>query len=96
MKLRVCRDLVFIKPYAQPTMSQGGIHLIYDRQRSTMQGQVVALGDGPITAKGVRLNHYVKVGDSVIFSPDSGEEMVFEKETVIAMREDAILAVIEG
>lgn len=96
MKLRVCRDLVFIRPEAQPTISEGGLHLVYDRQRSTMRGEVVALGDGPITGKGVRLDHYVDVGDNVIFSPDSGEEMIFEKETVIAMREDAILAVIEG
>lgn len=96
MKLRVCRDLVFIRPDEQPTMSEGGLHLVYDRQRSTMRGTVVALGQGPFTQKGVRLPHFVNLGDKVVFSPDSGEEMIFERETVIAMREEQILAVVEG
>lgn len=96
MKLRVCRDLVFIRPDEQPTVSEGGLHLVYDRQRSTMRGKVLALGKGPVTAKGVRLDHDVQVGDLVIFAPDAGEEMVFEKETVIAMREEQILGVITG
>lgn len=96
MKLRVCRDLVFIRPEDQPTMSAGGLHIVSDRQKSTMRGRILALGKGPVTAKGVRLDHDVQVGDLVIFSPDAGEEMIFEKETVIAMREEQILGVITG
>ena len=42
-----------------------------------------------------RPEHLVEVGDSVIFSPDAGEELIFEKEVIIAMRESDILAVIE-
>jgi chaperonin GroES len=95
MKVRVCHDLVFVRPDKQPDISVAGIHLVYDRQRSTMRGVVVAVGDGPVTARGVRLPHSVAVGDAVIFSPDTGEELIFEKETVIAMREDAILAVVQ-
>lgn len=95
MKVRVCHDLVFIRPDKQPTVSEGGLHIVYDRQRSTMRGTIVALGDGPYTAKGVRLPHSVGVGDSVIFSPDSGSELIFEKETIVALREEDILAVVE-
>lgn len=95
MNLRVRGDLVFVRPEKQPEMSDGGLHLVFDRQRSTMRGTVVALGDGPVTAKGVRLPHVCDVGDRVIFSPDSGEQLIFEKEEVIAMREDQILAVVQ-
>ena len=94
MKTRVLHDVVFVRPTGQPTVSDGGLHLVYDRQRSTMRGIVVALGEGPVTAKGVRLPHTVNVGDNVIFSPDVGEELFFEKETVIALRETDILAVV--
>lgn len=96
MKLRVCRDLVFVRPEAQPTMSEGGLHIVHDRQKSTMRGTVVCLGDGPVTSKGVPLDHFVAVGDQVIFSPDAGQQMFFEKDEVIAMREEDILAVVEG
>lgn len=95
MKLRVRGDLVFVRPEKQPDVSDSGLLLVYDRQRSTMRGTVVALGDGPVTNKGVRLPHVCEVGDRVIFSPDSGEQLMFEKEEVIAMRENAILAVIQ-
>lgn len=40
--------------------------------------------------------HGVAVGDRVIFSPDVGEELRFEKQTLICLLEDQILAVIEG
>ena len=95
MKVRVCHDLVFIRPEKQPTVSDAGLHIVYDRQHSTMRGTVLALGNGPHTAKGVSLPHDVAVGDSVIFSPDSGSELIFEKETVIVIRETDILAVIQ-
>lgn len=95
MKVRVCNDLVFVRPDEQPAVSEGGLHLVYDRQRSTMRGAVVALGDGPVTAKGVRLPHVVALGDNVIFPPDKGEEVIFEKETVVCLRENDILAIIQ-
>lgn len=95
LKVRVCSDLVFIRPEKQPEVSAGGIELVYDRQRSTDRGTVIAVGEGPVTAKGVRLPHVVSVGDRVIFSPDSGSELIFEKEHIIAMRETDVLAVIQ-
>ncbi len=95
MKLRVRNDLVFIEPTEQPTMTADGLlHIVSDHLHSTMRGTVVALGDGPVTTKGVRLPHVCKCGDSVIFSPDSGSELMFERTKVIAMRETDILAVI--
>jgi chaperonin GroES len=94
MRVRVRNDLVFIRPEEQPTVSEGGIHMVYDRQRSTVRGVVVALGDGPMTAKGVRLPHVCEVGDRVIFSPDTGEEIIFERENLIAMREHDILGIV--
>jgi chaperonin GroES len=95
MKLRVQHDLAIVRPEDQPTETASGLALMYDRQRSTMRGTVVALGAGPVTAKGVRLPHDIQVGDRVIFSPDAGCELFFERETLLALREWDILAVQE-
>ena len=95
MKLRARNDLVFIRPDKNPEQTESGLHLVHDKQHSTMRGTVLALGDGPI-GKGKRLPHSVKVGESVIFPAYAGEELTFEKETVIALRENDILAVVEG
>ena len=39
--------------------------------------------------------HVVRVGERVIFSPDKGEELFFEKDLLISLLEDDILAVID-
>ena len=38
----------------------------------------------------------VHVGDHVLFSPASGEELVFENEILVCMVEDDVLAIIDG
>lgn len=94
MNLRVLNDRIFIKPDRLPEMTESGLHLVYDRQNSTMMGTVAAIGDGPLTNKGVRYEHIVDVGDRVLFNADSGDEVFFERDIVIVMKEDAILAVV--
>jgi co-chaperonin GroES (HSP10) len=48
-----------------------------------------------VTAKGVRLPHVCAVGEQIVFSPDTGSELYFETEKVIALREQDVLAVIQ-
>ncbi len=81
---------MFVRPKEQPQTSEAGLVIIYDRQHSSMQGTVVAIGPK------VRQPHEFAIGDSVVFSPDAGEELSFQKQVVIAMRETDILAVVEG
>jgi co-chaperonin GroES (HSP10) len=96
MYLTVMGPRAFVKPEMLPGMnSEGTIHIIRDRDQSTMIGTVVALGDGPRSRSGTSLDHVVAVGDRVVFSPDKGEELIFEKEVLIALLEDDILAIID-
>ena len=62
---------------------------------STMLGTVLALGDGPVSSKGVTLDHFVEVGNRVLFSPDAGQEVIFEKDVLVFLDENDILAVID-
>ncbi len=95
MILRPTGDLVFVKPDVQPTRSEGGLHLVYDRQQSTMRGRVVALGEGPRSRGGTLMPHHVAINDAVVFSPDAGEELHFEHDLLVCLPEDDILAVIQ-
>lgn len=95
MNLTVVGDRVFIKPEQLPEMNSAGtLYLPGNRAGVVMCGTVAALGDGPVGNKGAFLPHIVDVGDRVMFAPDSGEEIIFEKDLYIAMREIDILAVI--
>ena len=120
MNLTVIGPRVFVRPDQLPnTTADGSLHLVYDRQNSTITGTVVAVGDGPQFAKraylagfgdawerlcgpdqagepdSINLEHVVNVGERVIFSPDKGEELFFEKDLYVSLLEDDILAVIE-
>lgn len=96
MNLTVIGPRVFIRPDKLPEMnSEGTLHLVQDRETSTVAGTVVALGDGPQSRAGNTLDHVVSVGDHVVFSRDRGEELFFEKEVLISLLEDDVLAVID-
>lgn len=90
----VTGDRCFVRPDEIVRVTQSGLHIVQDREQDRL-GVVIALGDGPVTAKGVRLPHYVTVGDHVVFSPDAGEELFFERDRIIVMREADILAIIQ-
>jgi co-chaperonin GroES (HSP10) len=95
MNLTIIGPRVAIRPDKLPEQTASGLHIVHDRQQSTMTGTVVALGGGPLTKNGKPLDHFVAVGERVLFSPDSGEELIFEKDVFIVMDEDRILAVVD-
>ena len=95
MKLRVSGDLAFIRPEVLPSKSEAGLHLVHERDTSIYCGEVVALGEGPRSRNGTLLPHHVRIGDRVIFAPENYQEVQFQKETILAMAEDDILAIIE-
>lgn len=94
MKLAVLDDRVFVRPDALPEVSEGGLHLVHHRRHSVMYGTIVAVGAGPLTPSGHRYAHVVRVGDRVIFPTDVGEELYFEQDLLLVMRETDLLATI--
>jgi co-chaperonin GroES (HSP10) len=51
-------------------------------------------GDAVRLTKNYEPEHLVVPGDRIIFSPDAGEEVRFEREVVLVMRETDVLAVV--
>lgn len=86
--IRPLADRVLIKPAPNPNQTASGLFLAEQRKPDT-QGTVVALGD---CLKWPDL----KLGDSVVFSWASGQDLMVDGEPLIVMRECDVLAVIEG
>ena len=58
---------------------------------------MIAVGEGRITKDGTRRPLQVKAGDKVLFTSYAGDEFKLNGDKkVLLMREDDILAVIEG
>jgi chaperonin GroES len=61
-----------------------------------VQGKVVAVGKGKILEDGQVRPLDVKVGDKILFGKYSGTEVKVDGEDLVVMREEDVMAVIEG
>lgn len=95
MALRPLHDRVIIKREEEETTSAGGIVLPGSATEKPSRGEVIAVGNGRVHDNGATTELCVKVGDKVLFGKFSGTEVKSDDETLIVMREDDIMAIIE-
>ncbi len=96
MKLRPLHDRVIIKRVEEEKVSAGGIVIPDNVAEKPIRGKVIAAGNGKILENGEQRKLDVKKGDTVLFGKYSGTEVRVEGEDLLVMREDDIMAVIEG
>ena len=96
MNIRPLHDRVIVKRMEEESTSPGGIVLPGTAAEKPSRGSVVAVGRGKILENGEVRPLDVKPGDQVLFGKYSGSEVKVEGEELIVMREDEIMAVIEG
>ncbi len=95
MALRPLHDRVIIKREEEETTSAGGIVLPGSATEKPSRGEVIAVGNGKLLDNGQAAAMAVKVGDTVLFGKYSGTEVQSGDDTLIVMREDEIMAIIE-
>jgi chaperonin GroES len=96
MKLRPLHDRVIIKRLEAETKSAGGIVIPDTATEKPSKGKVVAVGTGKIQDDGKVRPMAVKAGDKVLFGKYSGTEVKVEGEDLLVMREEDLMAIIEG
>ncbi|WP_347261632.1 co-chaperone GroES [Rudaea sp.] len=96
MKLRPLHDRVIIKRLEAETKSAGGIVIPDTATEKPIKGEVIAVGAGKILDDGKVRPLAVKPGDKVLFGKYSGTEVKVDGEELLVMREEDLVAVIEG
>ena len=96
MKMRPLHDRVIVKRTEEERTSPGGIVIPDSATEKPIKGEVVAAGNGKILENGDIRKLDVKVGDRVLFGKYAGTEVKVEGEELLVMKEDDIMAVIEG
>ena len=96
MKLRPLHDRVIIKRLEAETKSAGGIVIPDSATEKPVRGEVIAAGTGKILEDGKVRPIAVKTGDKVLFGKYSGTEVKVDGDELLVMREEDIMAVIEG
>lgn len=95
MKIRPLHDRLVIRRMEEERTSAGGIVIPDSATEKPIRGEVIAAGNGKILENGEKRPLDVKVGDKVLFGKYAGTEIKVEGETLLVMREDDIVAVIE-
>ena len=96
MKIRPLHDRVIIKREEEERTSPGGIVIPDSAAEKPIRGKVVAVGNGKILDDGSVRKVDLKKGDSVLFGKYSGTEIKMDGDELLVMREEDIMAVIEG
>jgi chaperonin GroES len=94
MKLTPLGDRVVLKQLAAEETTKSGIVLPGAEKEKPQQAEVIAVGPGGVV-DGKEVKMEVKVGDNVIYSKYSGNEVKLDDVTYIIVRQNDILAVIE-
>ena len=95
MKLVPLGDRVVLKQYEAEEKTKSGIILARKTQEKPQEAEVIAVGPGGVV-DGKEVTMQVKAGDKVIYSKYSGNEVKLGDEEYIIVRQNDILAVVEG
>ncbi|HEU4689934.1 MAG TPA: co-chaperone GroES [Vicinamibacterales bacterium] len=96
MKIRPLHDRVIVKRLESETRTAGGIVIPDSAAEKPVQGKIVAVGKGKILEDGSVRALDVKVGDKILFGKYSGTEVKVDGDDLVVMREEDVMAVIEG
>ena len=95
MSIKPLADRVVIKMVEAEETTKSGIILAGSAKEKPQVAEVVAVGPGG-NVEGKEVTMYVKVGDKVLTSKYSGTEVKLDGEEYTIVRQNDILAIVEG
>ena len=96
MDVRPLHDRIIVRRHEEGEQKSGGIIIPDSAKEKPQRGTVIAVGDGKINDDGDRIPLDVKAGDLVLFGKYGSQEVKLDGEEYLIMREDDVLAIIEG
>lgn len=96
LKLRPLHDRVIVRREEEEQRTAGGILIPDTAKEKPIRGVIAAVGTGKILENGEIRALAVKVGDIVLFGKYAGTEVKVDKEDLLVLREEDIMAIVEA
>ena len=96
MNMRPLHDRVIVHRLDEGEQQVGGIIIPDTAKEKPQQGTIIAAGNGKANGNGKRVRLDVKAGDRILFAKYAGQEIKIDGREYFIMKEDDVLAVIEG
>ena len=96
MNVRPLHDRIIVLRIEEGEQKVGGIIIPDTAKEKPQQGKVIAAGKGKVKDDGKVVPMDVKKGDLILFGKYGGQEIKLDGQEYLIMREEEVLAVIEG
>jgi chaperonin GroES len=90
---RPLHDRVIVRRLEREAVSHRGLQVVDTEREAFLRGEIIAVGPGKILESGAIIPMDVRVGDQIWF--DMGTQVTIEGESLLVMREEDIVAVLE-
>ena len=95
-KLRPLYDRIVVQRKDTKEQGRGGIIIPATAKEKPQEAEVIAVGEGKFNDEGKRIKLDVKQGDTVLIGKYSGTEIKIDDVEYTILREDEVLAIVEG
>ena len=95
MNIRPLHDRVIVRRIEEEKTTASGLIIPDSATEKPSQGEILAVGKGKTADNGTVVKLDVAVGDTVIFGQFAGTEIKSNGESLLVMREDDIVAIID-
>jgi chaperonin GroES len=96
MHVRPLHDRILVQRLDEGEQQIGGIIVPDSAREKPQRGMVIAAGNGRVNDEGERVTLDVKAGDTILFGKYSGQEIKLDGVDYLIMKEEDVLAAIEG
>jgi chaperonin GroES len=96
MDVRPLHDRIIVRRLEEGEQKSGAIIIPDTAREKPQRGEVIAAGSGKVKDDGTRVPLDVKPGDQILFGKYTSQEVKLDGEEYLIMREDEVLAVING
>jgi chaperonin GroES len=95
-KLRPLYDRIVVRRKESKEQMRGGLYIPDTAKEKPQEAEVIAVGEGKFNEAGNRMKLDVKAGDTVLIGKYSGTEIKIDDVEYTILREDEVLAIVEG
>ena len=95
MQIKPLSNYIFVETFNEDKTTKSGIFIPASVEEKPIMGKVVAVGPGKTNDDGQLIPLNVKVGDQVLFTKYTPNEIKIDEKEYLAVREDDILAIIQ-
>jgi chaperonin GroES len=96
MNIRPLFDRILVKRLVEADKTSGGLFIPDSAKEKPMEALVIAVGTGKRLDDGSIQPPSIKAGDKILLAKYSGSEVKLDGKDHLILREDDVLAVLEG